>query len=97
MGWIGKKSINARWDEMIAVNLTDTPAPTPLAAAEIVLEARPGDGTDPSVIPAHGGRSWMRSDCSSVSRTTQSVTHRSQRHATAQPPSPWSATATLGS
>jgi alpha-glucosidase len=47
-----------RGDHMIAVNLGDRPAPAPApAAAAIALEARPGDGAVPSVIPAHGG--WV--------------------------------------
>jgi hypothetical protein len=46
-----------RGDHVVAVNLGDTPAPAPLDTGEIVLEARPGDGADPSVIPAHGG--WV--------------------------------------
>jgi alpha-glucosidase len=49
-----------RGGHMIAVNLGDRPAPAPApapAATSIALEARPGDGADPSVIPAHGG--WV--------------------------------------
>jgi hypothetical protein len=42
----------------VAVNLTDAPTPAPTAATgTLVLEARPGDGADLSVIPAHGG--WI--------------------------------------
>jgi alpha-glucosidase len=47
-----------RGDHIVAVNLTDAPVPAPAAAAgTLVLEARPGDGADLSVIPAHGG--WI--------------------------------------
>jgi alpha-glucosidase len=46
-----------RGEHIVAVNLTDTPAPAPPAAGTLVLEARPGDGADLSVIPAHGG--WI--------------------------------------
>ncbi|HXD64932.1 MAG TPA: alpha-amylase family glycosyl hydrolase [Solirubrobacteraceae bacterium] len=46
-----------RGDHVVAVNLTDVPAPAPAAAGTLVLEARPGDGADLSVIPAHGG--WI--------------------------------------
>ena len=48
-----------RGGHVIAVNLSGSPAPSPapLASGQIVLEARPGDGADPSVIPAHGG--WV--------------------------------------
>jgi alpha-glucosidase len=45
-----------RGDHIVAVNLTDTPQDAP-PVGELVLEARPGDGTDLSVIPAHGG--WI--------------------------------------
>ncbi len=43
-----------RGDHVIAVNLSDEAQPAP-PAGELVLEARPGDGADLSVIPAHGG------------------------------------------
>jgi alpha-glucosidase len=47
-----------RGDHIVAVNLTDVPAPAPApAAVTLVLEARPGDGADLSVIPAHGA--WI--------------------------------------
>jgi alpha-glucosidase len=46
-----------RGNHVVAVNLGGTPAPAPSAIGEIVLEAHPGDGTDPSVIPANGG--WV--------------------------------------
>jgi alpha-glucosidase len=41
---------------VVAVNLSDAPEPAPVTG-EIMLEARPGDGADPGVIPAHGG--WV--------------------------------------
>jgi alpha-glucosidase len=50
----------ARSGHMVAVNLTGAPAPAPAPAAgapQLELEARPGDGADLSVIPAHGG--WI--------------------------------------
>lgn len=46
-----------RKDHVIAVNLGDSDQPPPYSAGEIVLEARPGDGRDSSVVPAHGG--WV--------------------------------------
>ncbi len=46
-----------RGDPIVAVNLTDAAAPAPPAAGTLVLEARPGDGADLSVIPPHGG--WI--------------------------------------
>jgi hypothetical protein len=46
-----------RGDHIVAVNLTDVPAPAPAGAGTPVLEARPGDGADLSVIPPHGG--WI--------------------------------------
>jgi alpha-glucosidase len=45
-----------RGEHLVAVNLSDTPQPAP-RATELKLEARPGDGLDLSVIPAHGG--WV--------------------------------------
>jgi alpha-glucosidase len=45
-----------RGGHIVAANLGDTAEPAP-AAGEIVLEARPGDGADPTVIPPHGG--WV--------------------------------------
>ena len=51
-----------RGGHVIAVNLTDAPAPAPPATGALVLEARPGDGADPSVIPAHGGWVATRSE-----------------------------------
>jgi alpha-glucosidase len=46
-----------RGGHFVVVNLGDTPAPAPPAVGAIVLEARPGDGADPAVIPPHGG--WV--------------------------------------
>jgi hypothetical protein len=46
-----------RGDHAVAVNLSDAPQPAPVAPGELALEARPGDGADLSVIPAHGG--WI--------------------------------------
>jgi alpha-glucosidase len=57
-----------RSGHVVAVNLTDAPAPAPASAAtpatapgaradQLELEARPGDGADLSLIPAHGG--WI--------------------------------------
>jgi alpha-glucosidase len=48
-----------RGDHIVAVNLGDAPAPVPVSAGALALEARPGDGADLSVIPAHGG--WVAS------------------------------------
>jgi alpha-glucosidase len=45
-----------RGGHVIAVNLSETARPGP-TAGELRLEARPGDGADLSVIPAHGG--WV--------------------------------------
>jgi alpha-glucosidase len=45
-----------RGDHLIAVNLSDATQQAP-PAGELVLEARPGDGADLGVIPAHGG--WV--------------------------------------
>jgi alpha-glucosidase len=45
-----------RGGHVVAVNLGDAPEHTPVSG-EIVLEARPGDAADPSIIPAHGG--WV--------------------------------------
>jgi len=45
-----------RGDHIVAVNLGDSPQDAP-PVAELVLEARPGDGADLRVIPAHGG--WV--------------------------------------
>jgi alpha-glucosidase len=45
-----------RGDHLIAINLSDAPQSAP-RAGELVLDARPGDGGDLSVIPAHGG--WI--------------------------------------
>ena len=45
-----------RGGHVIAVNLADEPVDAP-AAGELTLEARPGDGADLSVVPAHGG--WI--------------------------------------
>ncbi len=45
-----------RGDHVVAVNLGDIPRPAP-AAGELVIEARPGDGANRDVIPAHGG--WI--------------------------------------
>jgi alpha-glucosidase len=45
-----------RGGHVVAVNLSDTPAAAPPHGG-LVLEARPGDGADLSVIPAHGG--WV--------------------------------------
>jgi alpha-glucosidase len=43
---------------IVAVNLTGAPVPAPAPATGVLeLEARPGDGADLSVIPAHGG--WI--------------------------------------
>jgi alpha-glucosidase len=48
----------SRGAHLIVVNLGDDPQPAlDCGAAELVLEARPGDGADLSVIPAHGG--WI--------------------------------------
>jgi alpha-glucosidase len=47
-----------RGEHIVAVNLSDAPAPAPtLAGGQLELEARPGDGADLTVIPAHGG--WV--------------------------------------
>jgi alpha-glucosidase len=46
----------ARGAHVIAVNLGDQPRQAP-AAGELVIEARPGDGADLRVVPAHGG--WI--------------------------------------
>jgi alpha-glucosidase len=46
-----------RGDHLIAVNLSATPRPAPFNGGELRLEARPGDGADLAVIPAHGG--WV--------------------------------------
>jgi alpha-glucosidase len=51
-----------RGDHLIAVNLSPTPQPAPVGAAESTLEARPGDGADLSVIPAHAGWVARRSE-----------------------------------
>jgi alpha-glucosidase len=45
-----------RGDHLIAVNLGDEARTAP-RAADLVLEARPGDGADLGVLPAHGG--WV--------------------------------------
>jgi len=45
-----------RGDHIVAVNLSDTTRDAP-PVGELVLEARPGDGADLRVIPAHGG--WV--------------------------------------
>jgi alpha-glucosidase len=45
-----------RGGHVIAANLGDEPADVAYAS-QIVAEARPGDGADPAVIPAHGG--WI--------------------------------------
>jgi alpha-glucosidase len=45
-----------RGDHLIAVNLGDETRTAP-PAADLVLEARPGDGADLGVLPAHGG--WV--------------------------------------
>lgn len=45
-----------RGDHVIAVNLSDEPAPGPPAEG-LELEANPADGCDLGVIPAHGG--WV--------------------------------------
>jgi len=47
----------ARGDRLAAINLGDEPRPAPVAGTRLVLEARPGDGGDLSVIPPHGG--WI--------------------------------------
>jgi glycosidase len=49
----------SRGSHVVAVNFGRQPRPAPPAppAGELVLEARPGDGQDLSVIPAHGG--WI--------------------------------------
>jgi alpha-glucosidase len=47
-----------RAGHIVAVNLGDEPQAAP-PAGELALEARPGDGADLSVIPAHGG--WVAS------------------------------------
>jgi hypothetical protein len=46
----------ARGSHVIAVNLGDQPAPI-YRLGELVLEARPGDGSDRAVIPAGGA--WI--------------------------------------
>jgi alpha-glucosidase len=47
-----------RGNHLVAVNLDDTAQPAPATASrQPVLEARPGDGGDPNMIPAHGG--WI--------------------------------------
>lgn len=43
-----------RTDHVVAVNLGDEPRPAP-AATNVLLEANPGDGADPAVLPPHGG------------------------------------------
>jgi len=43
---------------IVAVNLSDTPQPAS-NAGEVIVEARPGDGSDPAAVPAHGG--WVAS------------------------------------
>jgi glycosidase len=48
-----------RGEHIVAVNLSDEPTPAPMAAARLELEARPGDGGDLTVVPAHGG--WVAS------------------------------------
>jgi alpha-glucosidase len=48
-----------RGRHIVAVNLGDEPRPAP-PAGEIVAEARPGDGSDSRVIPAHGG--WVATE-----------------------------------
>ncbi len=45
-----------RGDHVVAVNLGTKPAPIS-HLGELVLEARPGDGADPTVLPGHGG--WI--------------------------------------
>ena len=45
-----------RGGHVTAVNLSDQDRPAP-AAERLELAARPGDGDDLSVIPAHGG--WV--------------------------------------
>jgi alpha-glucosidase len=45
-----------RGGHIVAVNLGQEPARSPAAGAP-VLEARPGDGADPAVVPPHGG--WV--------------------------------------
>ncbi|MFZ1993387.1 MAG: alpha-amylase family glycosyl hydrolase [Solirubrobacteraceae bacterium] len=45
-----------RGGHIVAVNLSDEPQDGP-PAGELILEARPGDGADLGVIPAHGG--WV--------------------------------------
>ncbi len=47
-----------RGGHIVAVNLSDAPAVAPPQGG-LLLEARPGDGADLSVIPAHGG--WVAS------------------------------------
>lgn len=51
-----------RGEHVIAVNLSDTAQPAPLPTAELQLEARPGDGAELSIIPAHGGWVALRAD-----------------------------------
>jgi alpha-glucosidase len=46
-----------RGGHVIAVNLSDEPQTAPIPVGELALEARPGDGADLSVLPAHGG--WV--------------------------------------
>lgn len=48
----------ARDRQIIAVNLGDTPRPAPTTdGAQLLVEARPGDGDDLAAIPPHGG--WI--------------------------------------
>jgi alpha-glucosidase len=46
-----------RGGHVIAVNLSDEPQTAPVPVGELALEARPGDGGDLGVLPAHGG--WV--------------------------------------
>ncbi|HET9102489.1 MAG TPA: alpha-amylase family glycosyl hydrolase [Solirubrobacteraceae bacterium] len=50
-----------RGRHVTAVNLSGEPRPAP-AAARVVLAARPGDGADLRIVPAHGGWVALRPD-----------------------------------
>jgi alpha-glucosidase len=45
-----------RGEHLAAINLGDDPAPL-TRPGQLVLEARPGDGADPRLLPPHGG--WI--------------------------------------